>query len=67
MTTIKDVLDNTKSIFMTDSALNSLMDFERVIDELDVYVFENGVSCPGESQIPLPQVLNDSFRVNYVY
>ena len=41
MTTIKDVLDNTKSIFMTDSALNSLMDFERVIDELDVYVFEN--------------------------
>lgn len=41
MATIKDVLENTKAIYMTDSALTSLMDFERVIDELDVYVFEN--------------------------
>lgn len=41
MPSIKDVLENTKSIFMTDSALTSLMDFERVIDELDVYVFDN--------------------------
>ena len=32
-----------------------------------IYIFENGVSCPNESQIPLPQVLNDTFRVNYVY
>lgn len=41
MATIKDVLENTKAIYMTDSALTSLMDFERVIDELDVYVFDN--------------------------
>lgn len=41
MATLKDVLENTKNIYMTDSALDSLMDFERVIDELDVYVFEN--------------------------
>lgn len=40
-TNIKDILENTKTIYMTDSALTSLMDFERVIDELDVYVFEN--------------------------
>lgn len=38
---IRDVLENTKQIFMTDSSLNSLMDFERVIDELDIYVFKN--------------------------
>ena len=40
-TKIKDLLDNTKKIFMTDSAVNTLMDFERVIDALDVYTFEN--------------------------
>ena len=38
---IKDILDNTKSVYMTDSALESLMDFERVLDELDTYVFDN--------------------------
>lgn len=38
---IADVIENIKTIYMTDSSLNSLMDFERVIDELDVYAFEN--------------------------
>lgn len=38
---ITDVIDNTKEIFMTDSALTTLMDFERVLDELDLYVFKN--------------------------
>jgi len=38
---LKDVIENTKNIYMTDSALSSLMDFERVIDQLDLYVFEN--------------------------
>jgi len=38
---IRDLLKNTKEIFMTDSAVNTLLDFERVIDELDLYVFEN--------------------------
>ena len=38
---IKDIIQNTKEIFMTDSALNSLLDFERVLDELDLYVFAN--------------------------
>lgn len=40
-TTITDVINNTKDIFMTDSALGTLMDFERVLDELDLYVFAN--------------------------
>lgn len=38
---LKDIIENTKEIFMTDSALNSLLDFERVLDELDLYVFAN--------------------------
>lgn len=38
---ISDVIDNTKEIFMTDSSLTSLLDFERVLDELDLYVFAN--------------------------
>jgi hypothetical protein len=36
---IKDVIENTKEIFMTDSSLGTLCDFERVLDELDTYVF----------------------------
>ena len=40
-TNIKDVIENTKTISMTDSAVNTLLDFERVIDELDVYTFAN--------------------------
>jgi hypothetical protein len=38
---ILDVIENTKEIFMTDSSLTTLMDFERVLDELDLYVFAN--------------------------
>ena len=36
---IADVIENTKEIFMTDSSLATLLDFERVLDELDLYVF----------------------------
>ena len=36
---INDVIENTKEIFMTDSSLATLLDFERVLDELDTYVF----------------------------
>ena len=38
---IRDLLSNTKEIFMTDSAVSSLLDFERVLDELDLYAFAN--------------------------
>lgn len=40
-TNINDVLENIKSISLTDSAINTLLDFERVIDELDIYTFAN--------------------------
>lgn len=38
---IKDIIDNTKNIYMTDSSLSALLDFERVLDELDLYAFQN--------------------------
>ena len=40
-TDIKNVLDNVKKIYMTDSVLESLIDYERVLDELDLYSFAN--------------------------
>lgn len=38
---ILDVIENTKEIFMTDSSLETLMEYERVLDELDLYVYTN--------------------------
>jgi len=38
---IRDLLKNTQDIFMTDSAVSTLLDFERVCDELDLYAFAN--------------------------
>lgn len=41
VTHVKTIIDNVKNLYMTDSALEGLMDFERVLDELDTYVFAN--------------------------
>jgi len=38
---IADALNNIKDIFMSDSSLSTLLDMERVLDELDVYAFKN--------------------------
>ena len=38
---IKDILDNIEEIFATDSALTTILDFERVMDEIDLYSFRN--------------------------
>lgn len=35
------VVDNIKNIYMSESSLAVLMDFERVLDELDIYAFKN--------------------------
>ena len=40
-TKIRDIVDNVKQVYLTDSALETLMDFERVLDELDLYAFLN--------------------------
>ena len=38
---IKDILQNVKDIYMTDSSLDTLLNFERVIDELGIYAYAN--------------------------
>lgn len=38
---IKDIIQNTKDIYMSDSSVATLMDFERVLDELDLYAFDH--------------------------
>jgi hypothetical protein len=38
---LKDILTNTKDLYMTDSALSSLLDFEQVLDEIDLYTFKH--------------------------
>ena len=35
------VADNIKDIYMSDGSLTTLLDFERVLDEVDVYAFKN--------------------------
>ena len=41
MKDITDVVKNISEIYDSDVAFTVLKDFERVIDELDVYVFKN--------------------------
>jgi hypothetical protein len=55
MANIKDVIQNIEQIYGSNNSLNLLKDFERVIDELDVYVYDNWidgelVSGPKESR-----------------
>jgi hypothetical protein len=38
---IKSSIENLKSIYMSDNALNMLLDFERVLDNVDLYTFPN--------------------------
>ena len=38
---IKQIIQNVKDVYMSDSNIDTLMDFERVLDEVDLYVFEN--------------------------
>lgn len=35
------VADNIKKLYMSDGSILSLLDFERVLDELDLYAFKN--------------------------
>lgn len=38
---LENILNNIKEIYLTDSSLVTLLDYERVIDELDLYAFKN--------------------------
>lgn len=43
MTELKDIITNIENIYGSNNSLNLLKDFERVIDELDVYVYKNWI------------------------
>jgi hypothetical protein len=43
MADIKDIIQNVEQIYGSNNSLNLLKDFERVIDELDVYVYDNWI------------------------
>ena len=43
MADIKDIIQNIEQIYGSNNSLKLLKDFERVIDELDVYVYENWI------------------------
>ena len=41
MSSIEDNIKNIKKIYMSDSSLGILLDFERVLDAMDLYAFPN--------------------------
>ena len=43
MADIKDIISNIENIYGSNNSLNLLKDFERVIDELDTYVYDNWI------------------------
>lgn len=43
MADIKDVIANIEQVYGSNNSLKLLKDFERVIDELDVYVYDNWI------------------------
>ena len=38
---VLNIVKNIESIYESDNVLAVLKDFERVLDELDIYVYEN--------------------------
>jgi hypothetical protein len=38
---LEKIIQNVKNIYMTDSSLENLLDYERVLDEMDLYAFDN--------------------------
>jgi len=38
---VVDIIKNTKTIYMSESSLETMMDIERVMDSLDMYAFKN--------------------------
>ena len=41
MQDVNDIIKNVERIYDSNSSFQVLKDFERVLDELDLYVFEN--------------------------
>lgn len=43
MADVKDIIKNIEQIYGSNNSLNLLKDFERVLDELDMYVYDNWI------------------------
>jgi hypothetical protein len=43
MANVKDIISNIEQVYGSNNSLNLLKDFERVIDELDTYVYDNWI------------------------
>ena len=43
MADYKDIIQNIEQIYGSNNSLNMLKDFERVLDELDIYVYDNWI------------------------
>jgi hypothetical protein len=43
MADLKDIISNIENIYGSTNSLNLLKDFERVVDELDIYVYDNWI------------------------
>ncbi len=43
MATTRDIIANIEQLYGSNNSLNILKDFERVLDELDVYVYDNWI------------------------
>ena len=43
MANVKDIINNIEQLYGSNSSLKMLKDFERVIDELDTYVYDNWI------------------------
>lgn len=43
MADLKDIISNIENIYGSNTGLSLLKDFERVIDELDLYVYDNWI------------------------
>ena len=41
MRDIIEIIQNTEAIYSNNSSLGALKDFERVLDEMDMYVYKN--------------------------
>ena len=41
MQDVMDIVKNVEGIYESDTAFSVLKDFERVLDELDLYVYDN--------------------------
>lgn len=43
MADLKDIINNIEQVYGSNNSLNILKDFERVLDELDTYVYDNWI------------------------